>query len=245
MVQNLKAELNIENGSSIVILTGSGISAESGIPTFRDAKGLWDKYDLEKVATPAAFANNPELVHEFYNLRRGQLNDENIKPNKAHEAITKLENNWQGNLTLITQNVDDLHERAGTKDILHMHGELRKIRCVRCSHIAPWTDDLSIDHACQNCTETGGLRPHIVWFGEMPIYMDVISSALDDCDLFISIGTSGSVYPAAGFVHEANMLGARTIEINLEPSANAAEFTKGFYGRAGVKVPECVESLLA
>lgn len=245
MTQNLKHILGIDNTASIVILTGSGISAESGIPTFRDTNGLWKKYRFEELASPQAFAQNPDLVHEFYNMRRAKLTESNIEPNPAHHAITKLQENWQGSLTIITQNVDDLHERAKTKDVLHMHGELRKIHCNHCGHIIEWDQDLSIHETCSQCRKQGGLRPHIVWFGEMPFYMDRIAQALENCDLFISIGTSGSVYPAAGFVHEVLHLGGKTIELNLEPSANAADFHKGFYGRAGVIVPECIETLLA
>lgn len=235
----------LDRNGSIVILTGSGISAESGVPTFRDDEGLWKQYNIEEVATPQAFATNPALVYEFYNKRRAQAAKEDIQPNAAHKALVKLEQNWPGSFLLVTQNVDDLHERAGSQNCLHMHGELFKTRCHHCGHV--WNDHSSLtgNVRCPSCSTPKSARPDIVWFGEMPFYMDEIGTALASCDLFISIGTSGNVYPAAGFVYEAAMAGAQTAEINLEPSANAHEFDHGLYGKAGEKVPEYVETLLS
>ena len=231
---------------NIVVLTGSGISAESGVATFRDKDGVWARYDLREVATPEGFAANPELVHDFYNQRRRALPD--VEPNAAHEALAKLENAlWEcgGRLTLITQNVDDLHERGGSKSVLHMHGELLKSECADCGAVAACHGDLSSDLACKTCSKTGGLRPHVVWFGEMPRHLDEAADAIMGADVFVSIGTSGSVYPAAGFVSEARSCGVPAIELNLEPSENAYLFTDARYGPAGEIVPQWVEDILA
>lgn len=228
---------------NIVILTGSGISAESGLKTFRDAGGLWEGYRVEEVATPEAFERNPELVQKFYNLRRQQLKE--TKPNAAHLVLAELEKEWRGDFFLVTQNVDDFHERAGSKNLLHMHGELKKIRCLRTNKIYEFAGEILPETKCECCNTTNTLRPHIVWFGEMPIGMEIIYEKLRLADIFVSIGTSGVVYPAAGFVEEVRMLGlAETIEINLEPSAGHSSFEKKIYGPATKTVPEFVKKLL-
>ena len=227
---------------NIVILTGAGISAESGLDTFRDKGGIWEKYDLMELATPEAFARNPDLVHEFYNLRRAGV--KKADPNAAHHALARLEEEYPGKVSLITQNVDGLHERAGSRNLRHMHGELDKARCVKCGAVSLWREDLSRTSICPSCGQAGGLRPHIVWFGEMPFYMDEINGLLKECDLFISIGTSGSVYPAAGFVQVAAEYGAETVELNLVPSDGENSFATGRYGRATEIVPEYVAALI-
>ncbi len=215
--------------NKVVVLTGAGISAESGLSTFRDNNGLWDNHRVEDVATPEAFDRDPDLVQRFYNQRRAALST--VAPNAAHQALAAAEGYFQEFL-LVTQNVDDLHERAGSKNLLHMHGELLKKRCVQCHHIDAIQDDLLADASCENCERVGTLRPHIVWFGEMPLYMDDIMLALMQCDLFVSIGTSGAVYPAAGFVEIANQAGAHTIELNLEPSDQNNHFKQSIHGPA-------------
>lgn len=231
------------NYTNIVILTGAGISAESGLSTFRDNDGLWEKHRVEDVATPEAFARDPTLVHRFYSLRREAL--KKAKPNPAHIALSKLEQNHYGSVIIITQNVDNLHEQAGSKNIVHMHGELNKIRCRGCSTIHHWEEDLVEETPCPTCGGTHKLRPHIVWFGEMPLYMDEIDQALNQADLFISIGTSGNVYPAAGFVARVNMLGrAKTVELNLEPTQGGHLFDEARHGKAGILVPAYVEDIL-
>lgn len=235
----------IKPGQSIVILTGAGISAESGLATFRGSDGLWEGHRVEDVATPEGFARNPSLVHAFYNMRRRELLNPAVKPNPAHEALARLEQNWNGDVLLVTQNVDNLHERAGSKNLLHMHGEALRAFCQACGHNTAWQEDLSIETACPSCDEPGGLRPDIVWFGEMPHHMDKIFNALSDCDLFISIGTSGQVYPAAGFVDHARHSGAYTIECNLDPASNTSLFHEKLYGAAGTILPELVNKILA
>lgn len=228
---------------SIVILTGAGISAESGLGTFRDRDGLWTKYDLNDVATPEGFARNPVLVHDFYNARRKNLIE--AVPNAAHAALAELERGWDGDFLLVTQNVDDLHERAGSEKVLHMHGELLKVRCGTCGSIAAHRDSLDPGSRCGACGTTGRMRPHVVWFGEMPLYMEMIYAALDRCDLFVSIGTSGQVYPAAGFVAEVRNRGrAHTVELNLDPSDGASLFAEKLFGPATEVVPAFVERLL-
>lgn len=226
----------------IVILTGAGISAESGIQTFRDAGGLWEDHPVEQVATPEGFAADPKLVHRFYNLRRAALNS--VKPNAAHFALGELQKNFAGRVTLVTQNVDDLHERGGSTDVIHMHGELLSAFCTACHHRWRQAVDLSVETPCPACQTRGGPRPDIVWFGEMPYEMDRIERALQNCDLFVSIGTSGAVYPAAGFVQLAHMQGARTLELNLEPSQGSAFFSETQHGPATQLVPQWVNSLL-
>jgi NAD-dependent deacetylase len=227
----------------IVILTGAGISKESGIATFRDADGLWAKYDIEEVATPEAFARNPALVLDFYNMRRREV--QKAKPNAAHEALVRLEREHKGRVTVITQNIDPLHELAGSKRLIHMHGELLKVWCTSCDARLPWTDDVTSATPCPRCSKAGGLRPDVVWFGEMPYFMREIYMLLDRCDLFISIGTSGNVYPAAGFVAGAKASGAHTVELNLEPSDGATLFAEAIHGAATKVVPEYVDRLLA
>lgn len=230
---------------SIVILTGAGISKESGLDTFRCADGVWAKYDLDDVATPEGFARDPALVHAFYNDRRRGLGDPAVQPNAAHAALAELERRWPGKLLLVTQNIDDLHERAGSVSLIHMHGELMKVFCARCRTVERWTADLSVDDICPTCGRRGAMRPDVVWFGEMPYHMDRIYQALADCDLFVSIGTSGNVYPAAGFVAEAARAGAHTVELNLEPSQGANLFAESIHGPATAVVPAFVGDLLA
>ena len=223
---------------NIVVLTGAGVSAESGVSTFRDADGVWAQYDYRDVATPEGFAANPDLVHGFYNARREGL--KTVHPNAAHFALAELEYALAargGRLTLITQNVDDLHERAGARHLLHMHGELLKAECAACGAVHQQHDELSVDLVCSACGQRGALRPHVVWFGEMPRFLEEVAQAIAAADLFVSIGTSGSVYPAAGFVGEARSLGVPAIELNLEPSENAYLFTDARYGKASEIVP--------
>ncbi|HEX2528276.1 MAG TPA: Sir2 family NAD+-dependent deacetylase [Geminicoccus sp.] len=230
----------------IVILTGAGISAESGLPTFRGAGGLWEGRRFEEVATPEAFARDPAQVHRFYNYRRRQLQDAAIAPNSAHLALAELERRWPGEVLVVTQNVDNLHERAGQQRLIHMHGQLDAVRCLHCAWQGEWQGDLEVDDVCPHCRRTAGLRPDIVWFGEMPLALDKIEDALDACDLFIAIGTSGHVYPAAGFVEAVRADGlAHTVEINLEESLVGSRFEERRYGRATIEVPRFVEELLS
>jgi NAD-dependent deacetylase len=226
---------------SILILTGAGLSAESGVATFRDPDGIWAKYDLRDVATPEGFRRNPKLIHDFYNMRRRGLGD--VKPNAAHIALAQLEREHSG-VTIITQNIDNLHEAAGSNSVIHMHGELHKAMCATCDARHAWTDDITLETMCPACTQRGGMRPDVVWFGEVPYHMETIAERLSQADLFISIGTSGHVYPAAGFVAEARHVGIRTVELNLERSENASLFNEGHYGRATEIVPAFVADLL-
>ncbi|HEX2804433.1 MAG TPA: NAD-dependent deacylase [Sphingomicrobium sp.] len=228
---------------NIVILTGAGVSAESGLSTFRGPDGLWEGHRVEDVATPEGFARDPALVHAFYDARRARLSA--VTPNAAHEALARLDREWPGELLLVTQNVDDLHERAGSKRLVHMHGELAKGWCLRCDRRFGWTGPMGEGAACPSCGTSGLVRPDIVWFGEMPYRMEEIDAAIDRCDLFVSIGTSGAVYPAAGFVQTARYCRARTLEMNLEPSLGSFLFGESRIGRAGDLVPEWVEELLA
>ena len=228
---------------NIVILTGAGISAESGLATFRAADGLWEGHRVEDVATPEAFRRDPALVHAFYGARRAQLKE--VEPNAAHRALARLDAEWPGDLLIVTQNVDDLHERAGARRVLHMHGELKSAWCLACGERTRWEEDLGGGPACPSCGVAGKLRPDIVWFGEMPYEMDRIEDALQKADLFVSIGTSGAVYPAAGFVQSARYLGARTLEMNLEPSQGSFFFKQSRIGKAGELVPAWVDELLA
>ena len=227
---------------NIVILTGAGISAESGIDTFRDAGGLWEQHRVEDVATPEAFARDPDLVLNFYDMRRAALGK--VEPNPAHHALARLEREFDGELLIVTQNVDDLHERAGAKGVLHMHGELKSALCAACGTRTRWDAPMSDRPACSACEEKH-LRPDVVWFGEMPYEMDRIYDELREADLFVSIGTSGAVYPAAGFVRDARELGARTLELNLERSEGSHWFDESRQGRAGVLVPRWVDEVLA
>lgn len=226
---------------SILILTGAGLSAESGVSTFRDPNGMWAKYDWKKVATPEAFAINPEYVHEFYNIRRRIHRD--VQPNAAHFALARLEAE-HGGVTIVTQNVDALHEAAGSKSLIHMHGEALKALCGRCGERHAWQCDLSAATPCPSCADRGAMRPDVVWFGETPYQMERIMDLVDECDLFISIGTSGHVYPAAGLVAAAREAGATTVELNLEPSEGACHFDKSIYGPATEVVPNFVDDLL-
>jgi NAD-dependent deacetylase len=226
----------------IVILTGAGLSAESGLSTFRDKDGIWAKHHIEDVATPEAFARDPKAVLEFYNTRRKGA--AGVKPNAAHEALARLESEHAGDVLTVTQNIDPLHEMAGTRHLIHMHGEILKSLCAHCGAREPWEDDLSTDLVCKACTKPGGMRPDVVWFGEMPYRMEEISHALSVCDLFISIGTSGTVYPAAGFVMEARGAGAHTVELNLEPSHGASMFAQAIHGPATQVIPAYVDELL-
>lgn len=228
----------------IVLLTGAGVSAESGMGTFRDKDGIWTRHSLEDVATPEGFARNPRLVHDFYNARRKSL--KGAAPNQAHHALSRLEKAMTragSQLLLVTQNVDDLHEKAGSRSLLHMHGELKRVMCASCGVKGAWDEDLFTDTECWACG-AGALRPDVVWFGEMPYGIDAIYDRLSACDLFVSIGTSGEVYPAAGFVHEARMAGAHTMELNLEPSANHRDFGEGRYGPATQIVDEWVSDMI-
>jgi NAD-dependent deacetylase len=227
---------------NIVVLTGAGISAESGLATFRGPDGLWEGHRVEDVATPQAFRRDPALVQAFYDARRARLGE--VQPNAAHHALARLDSEWPGELLIVTQNVDDLHERAGARRLLHMHGELKSAWCLACDARTAWESELSSGPACPGCGESGSLRPDIVWFGEMPYEMDRIDRALLDSDLFVSIGTSGAVYPAAGFVQTARYAGARTLELNLEPSLGSVYFDETRTGPAGRLVPEWVEELL-
>jgi NAD-dependent deacetylase len=250
---------------NIVILTGAGISAESGLQTFRAADGLWEGHRVEDVATPEAFARDPAQVHRFYDARRARLGE--VEPNAAHVALARLDAEWRGKLLVVTQNVDDLHERAGAKRLLHMHGELNRGWCLACGERFAWKGPMSptsvrpersrgtLDQGvstsldtngniCPSCGTVGMVRPDIVWFGEMPYAMEAIDAALFHADLFVSIGTSGAVYPAAGFVQTARYRGARTLEINLEPSQGSLFFDEQRYGRASAEVPKWVAEML-
>lgn len=230
---------------NIVILTGAGISAESGIPTFRvDADGMWEQHNVEDVATPKGFKKNPELVQNFYNERRRQIQADDIFPNLAHLALARLEEEHDGNVTVVTQNVDNMHELAGTKNLIHMHGELLKARCQITRKVFDWHKDITPEDKCPCCDLMKTLRPHIVWFEEMPLEMDRIGNLIFEADLFISIGTSGNVYPAAGFVQEANDCHAHTIEVNLKPSLTESQFKEKRYGNATEILPKLVEQIL-
>ncbi|MFC5372316.1 NAD-dependent deacylase [Brevundimonas faecalis] len=232
---------------NLVVLTGAGVSAESGVPTFRASDGLWEGHRIEEVATPEGFAANPALVQDFYNQRRRRLAD--VQPNAAHRALADLAVRWDGDFLLVTQNVDDLHDRAHAEaapakrfELIHMHGELLKARCTASGVVSDWPGDLLADHPSPH-HPGGRMRPHIVWFGEIPLEMQRIEAALERCDLFLSIGTSGAVYPAAGFVQLARMAGARAVEINLEPTPGARLFDEGVYGPATQVLPPFLAGL--
>ncbi len=229
-----------QRAANIVVLTGAGISAESGLKTFRGDGGIWEGERIEDVCTPEAFARDPVRVNRFYNERRSQLL-KSAKPNPAHMALADFERRHSGQLTLITQNVDNLHEQAGSSHVMHMHGELLKARCLSTLTILPWQDDITVDTPCPCCHQVGRLRPHIVWFGEIPFYMFDIDDALASCDVFIAVGTSGTVYPAAGFVEQAASHGAHTIEVNLE--ATSARFDEHIEGLASVELPKLLNRL--
>ena len=234
----MKREGGIRN---IVILTGAGISAESGLRTFRAEDGLWEDHRVEDVATPDAFRRDPELVQRFYDARRAQIIA--ARPNPAHEALARLDREWPGGLLIVTQNIDDLHSRAGARRVLHMHGEGLSAWCTACDARHGWRTSLIAAPPCPACGEAA-LRPDIVWFGEMPYRMDEIFAALAAADLFVSIGTSGAVYPAAGFVQQAADHGARRLELNLERSQGSRWFDKTRLGSASELVPEWVEQVL-
>lgn len=226
----------------IVVLTGAGVSAESGLPTFRGGGGLWEGHRVEEVATPGAFARDPRLVYRFYNQRRAKLQDAAVAPNPAHLALAELERGWPGEFLLVTQNVDDLHERAGSRRLVHLHGELMRALCLACGTSSAWEGDMDAASVCPRCVAAGRLRPDIVWFGEMPYRMDEVYAALERCAIFVAVGTSGVVYPAAGFVEATH--GARTIELNLQPSAVSSAFRERRQGAAAELVPALVRELL-
>lgn len=227
----------------IVILTGAGLSAESGLATFRDKDGIWAKYDYRDVATPEGFRRNPALVLDFYNQRRRQNAD--VKPNAAHHALAELERKHSGEVQIVTQNIDPLHEMAGSRNLIHMHGEILKALCNLCQTRHDWGhEDILPGTTCRKCGKADGMRPDVVWFGEMPYHMERIAEALQQCDLFISIGTSGTVYPAAGFVALARQAGAHCVELNLEPSEGASLFHRAIHGKATEIVPAFVFELV-
>ena len=236
--------MNQSQSPRVVVLTGAGISAESGLKTFRDNDGLWEQHRIEDVATPEAFQRNPDLVYRFYNERRAQLVNDRVTPNPAHLALAQLEKRIGSQLLLITQNVDNLHEQAGSKNVLHMHGLLNSARCMKTGHAIPFLDSFDASSPCQCCSPPSSLRPDIVWFGEMPKYMDEIYDALIQADIFISIGTSGNVYPAAGFVQQASDYGAKTLQMNLEETTNNHYFEQHIQGAASKTVPHFVNSFL-
>lgn len=222
----------------IVILTGAGISAESGLSTFRAKNGLWEGYDVNDVATYEGYSRNPIAVHSFYNMLRRKLQSPDVKPNLAHFALAELEHKLGSeNVLVVTQNVDNLHELAGSKNIIHMHGELLKVRNEQTGQIIDCLEDVDYQ-------QNKFIRPHIVWFGEIPLQMDKIYDALSQADYFISIGTSGNVYPAAGFVKVANQSGAKTVELNLEPSLSESLFQTKIYGPASQVVPKFIEKFI-
>lgn len=233
----------LDRFKNLVVLTGAGISAESGIRTFRDADGLWESHRIEDVATPEAFERDPKLVQRFYNLRRAQLLDPALQPNAGHRALARLEAEWEGEFLLVTQNVDNLHERAGSRRLLHMHGELQKVWCLSCDARHAWTTEVNEATSCASCGQAGSLRPDIVWFGEMPYHMELIEQALEGCELFVAIGTSGQVYPAAGFARAAGR--AHRIEINPVSTPISRDFMEHLRGPASLTVPGLVDRLLA
>ncbi len=229
---------------NIVVLTGAGMSAESGVPTFRGEDGLWEGHHIEMVASPEGFARDPALVQRFYNLRRAAL--KTVEPNAGHLALARLEREWRGSFLLVTQNVDDLHERAGSENLIHMHGELLKARCRACGVVITWADDLSSGTPCEACGKSGDMRPHIVWFGEMPFELETISNALLNADLFLCIGTSGVVYPAAGFAQTAARRSeCHLIEMNIERTEISRHFHEHIVGPVALELPKVVERLLS
>jgi NAD-dependent deacetylase len=228
---------------NIVILTGAGISAESGLETFRSEDGMWNNFRVEEVATPQAFEDDPEMVQSFYNMRRRELH--NVEPNAAHRAIAELEKNWPGEVLIVTQNVDDLHERAGSHNLIHMHGELKKSRCINTEHVMEQDADITDQSKCECCNDFDTLRPHIVWFEELPLDMERIYDALANCGIFVAVGTSGNVFPAADFVNEASNNGfAHTVELNLQESEVTENFDDSYQGPATDIVPGFVHALL-
>ena len=226
----------------VVVLTGAGISAESGLGTFRDRDGLWTRVNLEEVATPQGYARDPDKVHAFYNARREGLLS--AQPNAAHRALARLEERLGDGLTLVTQNVDDLHERAGSRRVIHMHGELLSALCAACGHRWEWRGAMGPADRCPGCAAEGRVRPDVVWFGEMPYRTDEIYERIGGADLFAAIGTSGQVYPAAGFVMDAKAAGARTVEVNLERTDGSGLFDRHVIGPASEAVPAWVDEVL-
>lgn len=238
--------LRLRRDGTIVILTGAGISKESGLDTFRDPDGIWQQVSIDQVATPEAFLRDPDLVHRFYNDRRRQLVKQDVRPNAAHDALVRLERAWPGEVLLVTQNVDDLHDRAGSTNLIHMHGELLKVRCEACQGVVAEHGPIGRDSTCAGCGAIGRMRPHVVWFGEMPFQMERIYETLSRCALFVSIGTSGTVYPAAGFVQAAVMdANAYAVELNLEATETSGLFSECRNGPATRLVPEFVDRVLA
>jgi len=234
-----------KDAGTIVVLTGAGISKESGLETFREEGGIWSRVALEDVATPDAFRRQPAFVHQFYNDRRRQLLTGDIQPNAAHEALVRLEREWPGEVLVVTQNIDDLHDRAGQHNLIHMHGEILKALCLHCRSVHPWQADMDTASACPSCGEAGGMRPNVVWFGEMPLELERIFAALDSCQYFLAIGTSGAVQPAAGFVQQARFgAGAHCVELNLEASEASDAFHDRRHGPATEVVPAYVAELL-
>ncbi|MCB0781464.1 MAG: NAD-dependent deacylase [Flavobacteriales bacterium] len=226
----------------IVVFTGAGVSAESGLRTFRDGDGLWEEHRLENVATPGAWQRDPELVLRFYDERRAHVR--RAVPNAAHLAIASLQDHFE--VDVVTQNIDDLHERGGSANLIHMHGELLKARCLDTGEAIDWREDITLQTPSPVTGNPGRLRPHVVWFGEMPLHMERVTASLQSCALFLAIGTSGLVYPAAGFVALVRDRGrAHTIELNLEPSAVRSDFAEARHGPAGTTVPALVDELLA
>lgn len=230
-----------KSAEKIVILTGAGISAESGLGTFRDEGGLWAQHRIEDVATPEGFDRNPDLVHGFYNARRAQAAA--ARPNSAHQALARLQVEHPGEVVIVTQNVDNLHEAAGARGVLHMHGTLAGALCAACGHRWPAPVEMHSGQPCPGCAAPAG-RPDVVWFGEYPYCMEDIYAHLADAEVFAAIGTSGEVYPAAAFVDEAHLAGAYTVELNLEPSATASRFAERRLGPASETVPAWVAELL-
>ena len=228
---------------SIVVLTGAGISAESGLATFRSSNGLWNNHRVEDVATIEAFQRNPEFVHDFYNQMKPELLA--AKPNPAHLALTKLQNNYPAPVSIITQNVDTLHEKAQSRNIYHIHGQINQAVCLNCGHVLETWNDVTTETVCPQCSVAGMMKPNIVFFGENLLYMDKVERLLASCDLFLSLGTSGVVFPAAAFVQTAKLYGAETYEFNLEKTSNNFYFDHHIFGKAGDTLPPFVDELLA
>ena len=232
----------MQNYKNIVILTGAGISAESGLATFRASNGLWNNHKVEDVATIEAFERNPAYVHEFYNELKKEL--VKAEPNPAHLAITRLQNEYPANINVVTQNVDTLHEKAGNKNIYHVHGQINQAVCLNCGHILETFGDVDTETVCQNCGIAGMMKPNIVFFGENLLCMDKVDDLLRHCDMFLSIGTSGVVFPAAAFVQTAKYYGAATFEFNLEPTSNNFYFDKHIFGPAGTTLPAFIDEMI-
>jgi len=238
------APMTAKASPRIVVLTGAGISRESGLATFREPGGVWDRVNLEDVATPEAFRRDPDFVHSFYNARRAQLTDGSVRPNAAHTALARLARERHGEVLVITQNIDDLHDRAGQDPLIHMHGELLRAICTACRERRAWHGELTTETPCPACGTAGTLRPDVVWFGEMPLDVERILAALHACETFVAVGTSAAVQPAASFVHEARSAGARCVEVNLEPSEATPAFHDARHGPATELVPTFVAELL-